>query len=407
MVLVALLSARAGLRDAPAAEPSPALLDFGGQSLIEYQARLALGAGAEKLLIYTDAGRVDTLSALQHVADHVGDDSGCPVILVQDMTELARAIAPEDHVLLLGEGLIVPSEALDALMQGDGEAVLTVPSVSSTANFERLDATTMWGGALSASGGRLLSTLDMLGDWDLVLTLLRRAVQDGVDRVMLSADLVTQGRLAFLRDQASADLSLDALSHHAPEDPVAKGALAALLAPVSRTLVREFMHRQIEPSRIGLISLLVAIAALALVVGGWTLPALLLSLPAFGLGMVSERYAQITLRANGARWQYRLVQGGALVLLAIVGVRVAAGDPLGLVGVAFPLLFIGLFTFGEERSEAPALWQAQSLPGIGAALVVVLLGVITGLATWAFALLGVAMAAMIALRLFRLGEAKL
>lgn len=404
MVLVALLSARAGWGDGPSAEPPAALLDFGGQSLIEYQARLALGAGAEKLLIHADAGRADILPALARMADHVGRECGLPVVLVQEMTNLTRELAPDDQVLFLAEGLLIPSEALDALLEGEGEAVLTVPSVSSTGSFERLDANTMWGGAFWVTGSRVLSTLDMLGEWDLVLTLLRRAVQDGVDRVLLSTDLVSQGRLAFLRDQLSADLSLDALSHHAPEDPEMSGGLATLLAPFSRTLLREFMHRQIEPGRIGLISLALTVAALALVVSGWTLPGFLLILPAFGLAVVTERYAQLTLRATGARWQHRLVQGGALLLLAIAGARISEGNPLALIGVAFPLVFIGLSTFQEERIELTARWQLQFQPGIGAALVLVLIGLVTGWTAWAFALLGLALGGLIALRLYRIGE---
>jgi|GEM_PF-403998 len=407
MVLIALLSARAAVRDGSPAGLPPALLDFGGQPLIEYQARLALAAGARKLLIQADALHADaSLPELTRLADNVAHDGGYPVSLVRDMTELARALGPDDHVLLLAEGIVLPGEALDALLEdglehGD-EAILALPSVASTAAFERIDAGAMWGGALLISGARILSTLDMLGDWDLMLTLLRRAVQDDVPRVMLPPELVTQGRLAFLTDQASADIALEVLSDYGPETEGEQAdGISALLAPLSRVMLREAMHRQVEPGRLAVLAFALAAGALAFALSAWTLPALIIMLPALGLTALSERYARLTLRASGRRWQYPLVQAGALLLLAIIGVRIAAPDPLALAGAGFPLLFIALFTFAEARSAPVARWQAQFLPGVAGALLLVLAGSILGLTAAAFAVMGVLVAGIVALRLFQ------
>ena len=409
MVLVALLSARNAARDGFQPLVSSALLDFGGQTLIEYQARLALGAGAAKLVIHADAAGADVdLPELTRMADHVAREADCPVEVVRDMTELSRSIAPDDLVLLIAEGAVIPSEALDALSAVEGEAVLALPSVASTASFERLDANSMWGGAFCVSGARLLSTLDMLGEWDLVLTLLRRAVQDGVERIMLPPEPVLQGRLAFLSDQASADLALDALSDYAPDaGRGAGGGVAALLAPVSRTLLRELMHRQAEPGHIALTAILLCSGAIALGLSAWTFPALLIMLPALGIAALAERYAQLTLRATGRRWQAGAVQGGALLLLGVIGIRAAGAEPLALTTVLFVLLFLALFTFAAERVPPAAPWLTQFRPGVPAALLLVLAGVIVGYVGIAFALLGWVLAGLAAMRLFHVGKAEL
>ncbi|MCW2338542.1 hypothetical protein M2337_002775 [Sphingobium sp. B2D3A] len=408
MVLVALLSARNAARDGLQSPVSSALLDFGGQSLIEYQARLALGAGAEKLIIHADAAAAEAdLPGLTRMADHIARETDCPVSVVRDMPELARTIGPEDLVLLMAEGAVIPSEALDALTISGGEAVLVLPSGASTASFERLDASSMWGGAFCVSGARLLATLDMLGEWDLVLTLLRRAVQDGVERIMLPPEPVLQGRLAFLTDQSSADLALNALSDYAPDASWRDGGgVAALLAPLSRTLLRELMHRQAEPAHIALLAVLLCAGSVAVGLSGWAFPALLLMLPALGIAALANRYAQLTLRATGRRWPLALVQGGALLLLGMTGLRAAGADPLALTTVLFVLLFLTLFTFGSERTPPTALWEVQLRPGVPAALLMVLAGVIVGYVGIAFALLGWVLAGLLAARLFHVGRSE-
>lgn len=404
MVLVALLSARTAARDGVYAIPPALLIDFGGQSLIEYQMRLCAGAGVEKILIQIDAPTPE----LATITDHIADEYGCSVSLIQGMSGLARALAPQDNVLLLPEGVVIVQEALDALATHQGEAMLSLPSIPATAAFERIDAQQMWAGGLRVNGQRVLTTLDMLGEWDLALTLLRRAVQDGAPRILLSPELVADARIALVHDQSSADVALAALTERSFLEATQEhsGGIARFMAPLSRGLVRELVRRQINPAQILLGALVLSVGALICAVMGWMLPSLLIMLPALGVAKVGEQCAQVTLRATGRRWQTMLVQAAGLLLLAILGLRLSNGNILATVGAWIPLVFIALLSFWRDRIALLEDWYAQAEPGVAGGLLLLLIGVVLGVPDLAFALLAIVMTGSIGLRLIRPAEQK-
>jgi hypothetical protein len=397
MVLVALLSARIDGRtgDRPAAT-----VDFGSQSLIEYQARLAIEAGAERVLVQIDSPTPELARTVDRLlAEHPG-----AIALVQDMPGLARHIAPDDRVLLLAEALVLPPEALASLVGGDGEAMLTLPSVPATALFERIDGQAMWAGAALLSGGRLLATLDMLGDWDLVLTLLRRAVQAGLPRIELSPDLVMDARLTLVTDQSRADIALGALSDEEQAKADARsGGLASLLAPLSRRMVRELVRRQVDPERLTTIALLIACAGLALALAGWMLPGLVVLLIALGLADLAQRCALVTLRDGLAPLRQRGIEGLAAAVSFLLGWRISAGMPLALAGTWLPLILAGLLMLADRTADHDEHWPAWLRPTLPVVLLLLAVGVALGIAPAAFILLGLLAIGLVALRLFRPG----
>lgn len=399
MALIALLAARAATASGPAGAP----VDFGGQPLVEYQARLAIAAGAARILIHVDA----VTPALSRIVDRIARDDGVPATLVQDMTGLARAVAPHDRVLLVAEPLVPPAEAIPALLDAGPVALLTLAPVPATAAFERIDAEAMWAGALCLPGADLLATLDMLGDWDLPLTLLRRAVQQGARRVALSPELVMDGRLALVTDQASADAALAALSDrsHAAANAGTAG-IGGLLAPLSGPLVRELVRRQIEPGRLLTIALALGVASLALGVAGWPVIALAVMLLALGTADLARQSARVTLRPARAPWLDRLVEGGALLLLAVLGWRIAGGQAVALAGAWLPPLLVGLVAVADERAAPTGLWPRWVRLTVPAATLVVLVGAMLGAPGAAFALLGLLSAAAVAVRLPGLSGAR-
>jgi hypothetical protein len=282
-----------------------------------------------------------------------------------------------------------------------------LPAVPATAAFERIDGEAMWAGALCIQGVSVIATLDMLGDWDLSLTLLRRAVQDGVRRVALSPELVMDGRLTVIRDQASADIALQALadrSHAALAERNA--ALGSLFAPASRAAVRELVRRQIEPNSQGAAALLLGLGGLALAVSGWMIPALLVMLLALGASDLAHQCALVTLRAPGSPWRHWLVQAGGLFVLAVLGYQLAGGSPLALSGAWMPLFFIGFLAMMEERLAVPGLWARWARMTVPSATIIVLVGQIFGLAGPAFAILGLLTAFVVAVRLFPAGTSR-
>lgn len=411
MALIALLSAHDGARNRTTAGAGAPLIDFGGQPLVEYQARQALSAGADKVLIMVDlpapdlAQLVDRLSAEQERPVATGQHR--TIALIRDMTMLSREIALDDRVLLLSENLLAPPEALASLLATSASTMLTLPSIPSTARFERIDSGAMWAGALWAPGANIVSTLDMLGDWDLELTLLRRAVQAGILRVELSPELVMDGRLTIARDQASADLALHALSEtrHAAATEGA-GGLGGLFAPLARPLVRELVRRQIEPAHLAVIALCLGVAGLALTISAWTLSGLIVTLAAMSASELARQSAIVTLRASGRPWQHRAVQAGGLVVLAILGPRLAEGQLLALTGAWLPLMLIGLLALADEIDKPAGLWRRWLRLTVPTALILVLIGQILGMTAPAFALLGLVSCLVVAMRLLPIGNAR-
>ena len=67
MAFIALLSARDGAREGTGAAAGGALIEFGGQPLVEFQARVAIVAGADHILIQTDLASPD----LAHMVDRL------------------------------------------------------------------------------------------------------------------------------------------------------------------------------------------------------------------------------------------------------------------------------------------------------------------------------------------------
>lgn len=401
MALVALLSARDSARDRAVPGQAGALIDFGGQPLVEYQVRLALNAGAERILIHVDSASPD----LAQLVDRIVAERQCDVALVQDMTMLARSLAPEDRVLLLAENLLLPSEALASLLVAGPSSMLVLPSVPATSGFERIDNEANWAGALSLPGGSVLATLDMLGDWDLSLTVLRRAVQENVRRVALSPELVMDGRLTLVRDQASADIALQALSDSSQDALTERGAgLGSLFSPLSRGMVRELVRRQVEPGRLAFMALTLGAGGVALAVSGWLIPALLIALLSLGTSDLARQCALITLRAPVSAWRNRFVQVGGLIVLAILGFHLAAGQLLALSGALLPLFFIAVLALAEEIAPPAGLWVRWARLTVASAVMLVLVGQLVGFAGPAYALLGLLTAIVVAIRLLPISQ---
>jgi len=395
MALIALLSAREGARERLADGRTGPLIGFGGQSLVEYQARAAISAGAERILILTEAATPD----LGQLIDRLGAASGVQAALVQDMVTLSRGIGVRDRLLLIGENVVVPLDALSKLAGGEAPALLTVADVPATSGFERIDGDAKWAGALAVPGDTLLATLDMLGDWDLSLTLLRRTVQNGADRIPLSPELVMDGHLTIVRDQESAQIALRARAEQDRREATAgAGPIGHLLAPLSRVIVQALVRREIEPTLLRGMALTVAALALAAASGGFAALALLVMLVAVAVDELARQSARITLRESGTDWRAWAVSGAGLAVLAILGWRLAGGTTLALTGAWLPVALVGLLAWRRTRDRDAGLWSGWTAMTVPLALLIALLGTLLSVPDLSFALLALLAAIMIALR---------
>ncbi len=393
MAFIALLSAREG----PGAAAGGMPIEFGGQPLVEFQARMAIAAGAEHILIQSEPGSPE----LSQLVDRLTAERQVSVALARDMLAISRSLAPTDVILVMAENMLIPAEVIASLAEQKAPALIALPPVPATNDFERIDADAMWAGALLLTGEAVLGTLDMLGEWDLGLTLLRRAVQLDAQRVFLSPELVMDGRLGWLRDQRGADAALEVLAER--DQALASresGGLRRLLAPVARPLVRELVRRQIEPAALTAIALLAGAVGLALGFSGFSVPAVLFGLFALGACDIAGQCAQITLRPAASSMRRHAVDGLALATLALIGWQLADGKILALSGAWLPLLLSAMISLVPEREDAAiGLWTRWIQISISIALVVVLAGLVLGMGDIAFALLGLLAFTVVALRL--------
>ncbi|OJY67101.1 MAG: hypothetical protein BGP16_18045 [Sphingobium sp. 66-54] len=396
MAFIALLSARERVREGTGAAADGALIEFGGQPLVEFQARLAIAAGVDHILIQADGVTAD----LSRLIDRLTAERQASVALVRDMPTLSRSLAPADRILLIAENMLIPAEAVAALAGQAPPALLALPSVPATGGFERIDAEAMWAGALLLPGEAVLATLDMLGEWDLGLTVLRRAVQMDAHRVMLPSELVMDGRLASLHSQQNADAALQVLADQESGTGGDGDGLQRLLALFSRPLVRELVRRQIEPARLTAVALLLGVLGLALGIVGWAAPGVVLALLSFGLRDVAAQCAEITLRPKVSPYGHYATDAMAVALLALIGWRLSEGHLLALSGAWFPIFIAVLIPATRAQADiVTGLWAPWVRINIPIALLVALVGLLIGQGVAAFTLLGLLALAAVTLRL--------
>lgn len=173
-----------------------ATLPLAGRTLIEYQAGLALSAGAQHLVILVE--RVP--AALAQAVDRLRRGAA-RVEIARSLGDAIDRLHPEERILLIADGAIAAQSAVERLAGAAAPALLALPDGPEHEDFERIDATERWAGFALFSKGFLESTAQMLGDWDLGSTLLRRLVQSdavriaaldpGVDRALPAPMLVT------------------------------------------------------------------------------------------------------------------------------------------------------------------------------------------------------------------------
>lgn len=250
-----------------------ATLNFAGNTLVEYQVRQAREAGAGQIMILVGA----VTQPLSRAVDRLAAE-GVPVKLVRDMVTLVREVPRDRDMLLVADGAIVAQRHYDMIAHTAGNAVLVAEDSRATAGFERIDAAQRWAGLLRVDPELLFGTLDMLGDWDLELTLLRAAVQAGATRFAVPQEDILEGQVALVERQDAADLVAQALLGRSRAKQDARGGAEHYLLGRAAARIAPMLLRTQVPAlqvRIGAM----ALSAIGVVAG-------LLAWPAFGLALM-------------------------------------------------------------------------------------------------------------------------
>ena len=317
MSFAAILSASRASGDSPAG--LRASLYFAGQTLVEYQARQAAQAGAVRIMILVSV----ITPALSQAVDRLSAD-GIAVALVRDMVSLVRDAPRDSDVMLVADGAIVSQAHFDGVGAADGNVMLVTDDSRASTPFERIDAGQRWAGLARISPDLLFGTLDMIGDWDLALTLVRTAVQKGARRVTVPQDDLLEGRVALVETQAQADLVAQAVTAVGTARAHARGGIEHyLLAPLARIVSPPLMRMQVPALQVRIAAIALGAIALVPVELGWTLTGFCLLLLALLLSEISDRLDDLALRAPIMGW---FAFGAPVLVLA--GIILTGGTTL-------------------------------------------------------------------------------
>lgn len=312
-------------------------LHFAGQSLLEYQVRQAAEAGAEQVMVLVGA----VTQPLSRAIDRLTAD-GISVSIVRDMVSLLREAPRDRDMMLVADGAVVPQRFYTAVAGQPGNVLLVTEDSATTAGFERIDAGQRWAGVARVSPDVLFGTLDMIGDWDLELTMVRAVVQAGSHRIGIPSEEVMDARLALIGSQAEADLVSRALlvGKRAPAGEA--GAERIILAPLAARIAPEFLRSQVPAAQVRAGAIAVALIGIVATLLGWPMIALFLFLTALLLSLTVDRLVQLARRGGLEGWVGIMPHLTVLAGVALLGSEAGRTmDGLYLAGL-LAILMLGL-----------------------------------------------------------------
>jgi hypothetical protein len=332
-----------------------ATLPLAGRTVLERQARLAVSAGADLIVIAVERVPPDLLAAIDRLRAQK-----LTVAVARSAHEAAEAVHPEDRLLVVGDGLIATETHIGRLVGLGGSAILTVPDVRVDDRYERIDAHSRWAGLAILDGETLKRTASMLGEWDLQSTLLRRAIQAGVRQMSVRGESVDELLTIAERSEDLAELQQRIFDGAGAErnDWVSR----YLLGPIERNATRRLMPTNATPGMLGLgASLLTAMAALCFA-SGWFLTGMVFLLLATPLDGIGERLAALRMQDSVAEsWWATFLPAIAAAALLALGFALAGSRGWGCIALSFTTIAftIALRTEARGREIPKRKWLAE------------------------------------------------
>lgn len=277
-------------------------------------------AGADRIMILVSV----ITPALSQAVDRLSAD-GIAVALVRDMVSMVRDAPRDSDVLLVADGIIVAQTHFDAIAEQQGNALLVTDDSRASAPLERIDAGQRWAGLARISPDLLFGTLDMIGDWDLSLTLVRAAVQSGARRVTVPQDDLLTGRVALIDGQAQADLVAQAVMSAGTTKKRTRGvAEHYLLCPAARLFSPALMRTQVPAAQVRIAAMALGAISLVPMELLWPATGFLILLLALGLAEIADRLDELALRSPPTAWTAFIVPFFAVGGISLVGESVLA-----------------------------------------------------------------------------------
>ncbi|WP_336960197.1 hypothetical protein [Sphingobium aquiterrae] len=343
-------------------------LHFAGQSLVEYQARQAAAAGADTVMIVVSA----VTQPISRAVDNLTAD-GIAVMLIRDMVSIVRSAPRDRDLLLVADGVIVPQHHFEAMARETGNWLLVARDSRASERFERIDAARRWAGLARMTPDLLFSTLDMIGDWDLELTLVRAAVQAGAQCREVRDDDVLEGRIALIETQQEADIAGAALLSTPSHRPDMTGIVDGIvIAPVASWLSGLMLRGQVPALQVQIGAATMAAIGILAALLSWTVIAIPVLLFATLFAHSGDRLIRLARRDGQDR--AAMLAAPVLVLAGIAMIGRAIGrDAEGL----YLALLLGVIAMAGWKGRLLAVprWAIFSPT---AALLILFAGIVIG-----------------------------
>ena len=338
-------------------EPGPgpggvrALAPLAGMSLIEHQARRAVEAGAARVLLLIDEAPgelLETVARLRH--------DGIPTGMARGIDQAADALGADEAVLLVAESCLPDIGLLRAVATAPVPTLATLADSESHAQFERIDAAQRWAGIAMLDGHRIAETAAMIGSWDPVSTLLRRAVQEGAARIAAPITPILASDSTAL---AAAELAILANARRPADDLIGR----VLFTPTEELALPLLLARKAEANMVAGAATALSLLGGAACLMGWrwvALVALMLS------GLASAGAARLARIRQRSRWYERIfgiarLCGAGLGALGLSRILAGASGQWGwwLTGGMLVAAMLALWIERRQSEVRPPIWLAS------------------------------------------------
>ena len=338
-------------------EPGPgpgglrALLPLAGMSVVEHQARRAVEAGAARILLLIDDAPAELTEAVVRLR-HDGIQTG----MARGIDQVADALGRDETVLLIAEACLPEVGLLRALTGAHVPVLAVLPDTDEHSQFERIDADQRWAGVALLDGYRIAETAAMIGAWDPVSTLMRRAVQEGAGRINAArAPILTTDGIALV----AAEQAILASARKPAEDLIGR----VLFAPTEELALPLLLARRVEANVVAGIAALLALGGGALSLAGWrwmALVCLLLSGPA---AAGAARLARIRQRSRLQERLFGLARlgGAGLAMIGLSRLLALEKGQWGwwLTAAVMVASMLGLSIERRMGTAKPPIWLAS------------------------------------------------
>jgi hypothetical protein len=282
-----------------------ALMPLAGATLVEQQARRAVAAGATHVLLLVEEVPPDLVDAVQRLRH-----DGVTIGMAEGIDAAADALS-DQNVLLIADACLPDPDLLRALAELPVPSVATLADLPDHSRHERIDASTRWAGVALIDGRRVAETATMLGSWDPVSTLLRRAVQEGAMR--LGTDETPPMLLVDPATLASAEAAIVAAARR----PAGNWIARSVFGPAEELALPLLLGRRIEAVWLALLAASLSLLGGALAWAGWRWPALVSLLAAGPIAAGATRLARVQARPIIYGWLFDAARLGGAAIAAV------------------------------------------------------------------------------------------